>query len=858
MDYLKPGFDPRDVKVADLRRILTENGVSFPSRARKVKLIRLFETEVKPRIPGLRRKVGIKFNADNDNEGNVIESSGDVSAMEQDQVRVVESSPSSNRSVTAKRTRDILEAEDRLVEMKQSEIPHGLPDVMEVDEDTPAKLTTSTVSSTIGSPSPSKKRKRKRRGGRGKSLEKNEEEIQSGERTESAQDLPGQLPPALEFTENQGKVNGTETKTSTSILDEKLHEKCEGVDRPSDSKVCGDESKYDNETNGPRSNITDTVIKPCFTIKVEQKKEIDQSVPVTHSESISRDGGGQEVTSNENVNQLSQYNGNTTVDKSTNGDQSNFEASEQFVSAVEYSMYDREEQIFKIGTKILSPNSNDEKSLEVGPGQISLIPNAMEREDRTEETNLQRPEGNQVEDMISEVTFTSFPNDKLFDIWNDDKVPLAQPPTTVPTTATTNVSEVKHVPSVEKVESSTQFGEPSKNEDNDSDLDALVVDTDFEIRQDDIAWPEQDNGPRVSLGEFIMHVGHSLAKALCLLAAILLFILTIIYIPEGFRVGYCGHELPIRILPHNKILSDGFVDMLNNYLEIFKPSCIPCPDNALCYSNLVAECMPGFNLRNSTFSLGGLLPVGSYCVKDTSEEELANKVFTFVLKQLRYQNSFCNCGTSKSDLTSGFTEGTLYALAQEDAENWFGGSAIEFDRAWDTVQERLKSLPEIKYTERGSGTDIIGIYRSTSLEYLSLKCRFGPHIRALYVKHRVFLYSLFTSCLLLAYVRTAVLKHLQEKQTIKKYKARAIEELKRARTKDDDFQFLHNLQLRDIVLFDVVDPAQKILLWEEITKMLENDTTNISCTQSEYYGEILTCWKWIGELLDGRAKTAKE
>ncbi|CCF59893.1 hypothetical protein KAFR_0I01120 [Kazachstania africana CBS 2517] len=56
MDYLEPRFDPNNSKVADLRRILFENNVVFPTKAKKSTLVGLFEEEVRPKISSLRKK----------------------------------------------------------------------------------------------------------------------------------------------------------------------------------------------------------------------------------------------------------------------------------------------------------------------------------------------------------------------------------------------------------------------------------------------------------------------------------------------------------------------------------------------------------------------------------------------------------------------------------------------------------------------------------------------------------------------------------------------------------------------------------------------------------------------------------
>lgn len=56
MEYLKPDFDPKSLKVAQLRRLLVENKVEFPANSKKSALIVLYNRNVKPRIPKLREK----------------------------------------------------------------------------------------------------------------------------------------------------------------------------------------------------------------------------------------------------------------------------------------------------------------------------------------------------------------------------------------------------------------------------------------------------------------------------------------------------------------------------------------------------------------------------------------------------------------------------------------------------------------------------------------------------------------------------------------------------------------------------------------------------------------------------------
>lgn len=59
-EYLQPGFDPNTLKVAELRGILLEHNVDYPSSAKKAQLVELFNSQIAPkarRILGARSRV---------------------------------------------------------------------------------------------------------------------------------------------------------------------------------------------------------------------------------------------------------------------------------------------------------------------------------------------------------------------------------------------------------------------------------------------------------------------------------------------------------------------------------------------------------------------------------------------------------------------------------------------------------------------------------------------------------------------------------------------------------------------------------------------------------------------------------
>lgn len=68
--FLKPGFDPRDLKVTELKSILRTNDVRFHNKATKSVLLKLYHIEIEPKLDLLRerenKKLEKKNSSDND------------------------------------------------------------------------------------------------------------------------------------------------------------------------------------------------------------------------------------------------------------------------------------------------------------------------------------------------------------------------------------------------------------------------------------------------------------------------------------------------------------------------------------------------------------------------------------------------------------------------------------------------------------------------------------------------------------------------------------------------------------------------------------------------------------------------
>jgi hypothetical protein len=111
------------------------------------------------------------------------------------------------------------------------------------------------------------------------------------------------------------------------------------------------------------------------------------------------------------------------------------------------------------------------------------------------------------------------------------------------------------------------------------------------------------------------------------------------YRKEKFAVGYCGTG------EHAQALSkyDEFIEFWKEVL----PPCTPCPENAECYRGFELECHEGFVAEAHPLSFNGFLPLPPKCVYDTRIVSVAQQVLDY----LRLQNSYAECGSPESEAT---------------------------------------------------------------------------------------------------------------------------------------------------------------------------------------------------------------
>ncbi|SCV01325.1 LAMI_0G10770g1_1 [Lachancea mirantina] len=342
------------------------------------------------------------------------------------------------------------------------------------------------------------------------------------------------------------------------------------------------------------------------------------------------------------------------------------------------------------------------------------------------------------------------------------------------------------------------------------------------------------------------------------------------YREERVRVGYCGHEvnLPTFQNPNNSAWLEDF----ENILAKHKPYCLPCPENAICYPYMKIKCRPGYVVTNSKASLFGLFPISDYCAKDSKKERMINEVVKKSLELLRTKNAQLDCGEGVDDVQSGMNEKELYSIFSESRAPWINNE--EFDDLWVQVIEDLKNEPEITWRQtptndfkvpgsrehataahdfQGTQADFPngqknGYFRSTSKKYISLRCKFEREVYQTYQRYKLIVWSLVLISTFVQVIKHKLRQHFKMIRKLDTLAQDILERLQKAARESDDTRpaFMSTVQLRDILLSDIVDLKQKNKIWQRVAKKLEHNNTNVKVTLMELHGEIMKCWEWIG------------
>lgn len=818
LEYLEPGFNAGTLKVAELRRILTENGVDYPLTAKKSRLLELYETSITPLLPELRSKIrnikpskkGIVIETGNgrkrdrktvereeeSSEKSKSDSDGDVS-MESGNISMARNISISSSSSDSDADSDANISSDDSLSMHITREPQT-PDIKKRKKDT----------SNIGTPIINKVQKKNRQTQQNPNSSTLPLLSSDSDSSEDENITPSGSKSIGETKSNSNFDFSYQSKTVPPDLS-KLRVSS-GFAEQLKNAIRANED-VTNVTNSPTSN-NGTQILPG-----KEYDEIKLSSPLDNE--LNKPAFNLYQTLND-----------------VNSDNDSIEISQGNIKPIRaQTSFDISKDVDNIG--ISTPPLVTERDIEDADNRTKQIQDIIEHENNSYENE------NMLSDTIEELPTVNYEKE-LKD--ND------------------NIQIIKN------------------------DIDETKLKKDLKKSKKSI--------PGIIFKLFWKLFLFSLVS----IVIVIPIILGLWYREQRIFVGYCGEEVPFQGLSQFYPTIDQ-VRQIDTFLGKYAPTCIPCPENSICYPYLKLRCKPGYALQKSKYSLFGLVPIGDICIKDDRREQLVKEVVQKSLEFLRTKNADISCGEGNDDIASGITEDDLYRIFSESRATWMDND--EYDKIWEQAIRDLTNEPEIivrqvsietkyfnnfsnNYTNKikqllEDGTDIpfdsdIDIsanevhweeghiqeargakkdryFRSTSKKYIGIRCKFEREINQSYQEYKYPIWFLISFIILVKYIENKLKRYFNRKARVVELTDKTVDKLKRA--KNNEISYLSTVQLRDILLADVINLKERNQIWSQVVKKLEANNTNIQSKLVEIHGDIMKCWEWIGPIDQNSAFT---
>lgn len=650
LEYLKAGFDPNSVKVAALRRILVENNVEFPSNARKNALVGLFEEKIKPQVKELRK---MYLNVQPSDEG----------IVKMDHPSSSSSSASSSRR--SRRSRGERSASPLAKQFRKNKI---LDDVSDDDNDDEVdNILIVSSESNEGN----------------EDNEDNEEEEEEDNDDDDEDDVSiasSNKSDTNDFQQNsvanrKRKGPGSDISSEASSKENRNNDESKGA-----FDISSSDSEIGKDYRKAKKRKTDRLSPQEHGSRSAILERISDKTPIKNAnrKAVSMDHFNDSMTSSGTENELFLPNIKHNPNEVEVEDESKQQATPLSKLKVSASFADKLPQKEEPTTK-LAPEAKQPT-----PSQSEKTPSLFSSDESSSEAEepmvpvITTPGPDSTNENRSHHLVEVIENDGGSGTASDEDDILVPTRIETPELATTE--------DVEKSETRVQELQEEINEQLESD-DEGEADAKQETDSEKSA-PKRKTHKCKRIFKFM---GKSL------LATILFGVFIVIpalfglwYREQRILVGYCGHGVPSHRVNED---SSEFIRNLNNRLQNYKPECIPCPSNGICYPYMKLKCKPDYKLAPSKFDFLEIIPAQGKCVKDDKKQQLASEVVEKSLEFLRAKNAQISCGDGKNDIESGMTEDDLYQIFNEARAPWIRDD--EFEDLWTQVIKDLTEEPEI-------------------------------------------------------------------------------------------------------------------------------------------------------------------
>ena len=154
---------------------------------------------------------------------------------------------------------------------------------------------------------------------------------------------------------------------------------------------------------------------------------------------------------------------------------------------------------------------------------------------------------------------------------------------------------------------------------------------------------------------------------------------------EKIEVGYCGIGKASRSLANLHV---------PEWTSILEPECEPCPQHAICFADMQAQCEQDFILRPHPLTIGGLIPLPPTCEPDGEKARKVKAVTDRAVEELRERRAKWECGT----------------LVDEDGKQAAAVEIDEVDLKREVSQKRRKGMSSMEFEDlwKGALGEIMG------------------------------------------------------------------------------------------------------------------------------------------------------
>ncbi|KAK6202859.1 spliced mRNA and cell cycle regulated protein [Scheffersomyces amazonensis] len=334
------------------------------------------------------------------------------------------------------------------------------------------------------------------------------------------------------------------------------------------------------------------------------------------------------------------------------------------------------------------------------------------------------------------------------------------------------------------------------------------------------------------------------------------------YYQQLFYVGYCGQEIELPTFAGEEY--HPILQIVGQFLDNnFKPKCQSCPLHARCFPYLEVGCYEDFIEFKPWDNF--LYPYNKICVPDSKKAEKLEIMIEVALDLLRSKNANSKCGQNANIEESGIKSKDLHDLLLSMKAPYITNE--EFEELWKRAEVELEKEPEIttgystlstsyesstiEKTDETMETSEDKILRSTSLSNLDLACQFQNNLTMTVFHYK---YHIIIFIILFTVIKFIQYKYNQYQLNLIKIDIIYQEVLKKLRHQRKSSTLLPNVneyigsnQLRDLILINEKNLTTKLNLWNIIQKKIELNS-NISVDVIEDHGEIIKVWKWISDI----------